>query len=288
MELSIPSAALLLSGLISSSALASPWNRSFDEVQSLPSREPDRVMSYGDKPDQDTEIWLPTNSADPAPVVILLHGGCWLEAYDRSHLRPLATALTDRGYAVLLPEYRRVGQAGGGWPRTFQDIAHALDVLADFPAPGVDMESSVLVGHSAGGHLALWAAGRDRLETGDELHVETPFLPRGVIGLAAITDLDDYAGGDNSCQRVTTELMGGSPEEYPGRYAQASPASLGTSIPTILLHGDADAIVPPGQAASLDDAEVRMIDGAGHFDLVHPETPAFQALLEALAGILER
>lgn len=288
MELSKPTAALLLSGLISSSALASPWNRSFDEVQSLPSRQPDRVVSYGDGPDQDAQIWLPSNPADPVPMVILVHGGCWLEAYDRSHLRPLATALAERGYAVLLPEYRRVGQAGGGWPGTFHDIALALDALAELSIPGVDTGSSVLVGHSAGGHLALWAAGRDRLGTGDELYLATPFLPRGVIGLAAITDLVGYAGGDNSCQRVTTEFMGGSPEEYPGRYAQASPASLGTSVPTILLHGDADAIVPPGQAAALDGAEVRMIDGAGHFDLIHPGTPAFQALLEALAGLLER
>ena len=279
---------LLLSGLISSSVLASPWNRSFSEVQALPSREPDQVFRYGDEPGQDVEAWLPPGLAGPAPLVFLVHGGCWLEAYDRSHLRPLATALSERGYVVLLPEYRRVGQPGGGWPGTFEDIALAVDSIAGLPMAAADKENSVLVGHSAGGHLALWAAGRDRLGTGEELYREDPFLPRAAIGLAAITSLEDYAVGDNSCQRVTPELMGGSPEERPGRYAQASPAMLGTSIPTVLLQGSADAIVPPGQARALPGAEPRLVEGAGHFDLVHPGTPAFQALLAALDEVLSQ
>ena len=288
MELSKTKTALLLSSLISSSVLASPWNRSFSEVEALPSRAPDQVVRYGDEPDRDMEAWLPPGPGGPAPLVFLVHGGCWLEAYDRSHLRPLAAALSERGYVVLLPEYRRVGQPGGGWPGTFDDIASAVDAIPDLPIAEADKESSVLVGHSAGGHLALWAAGRDRLGTGEALHRENPFMPRAAIGLAAITDLEAYAGGDNSCQRVTPELMGGSPEEQPGRYAQASPAVLGTSIPTILLQGSEDAIVPPGQARAVPGAEPRLLEGAGHFDLVHPGTPAFQALLEALSEVLVR
>jgi acetyl esterase/lipase len=286
MEMSKARAAFLLSGLISSSLLASPWNRSFGEVQALPSREPDRVVRYGDQPGQDSEVWLPSSPSGPAPLVFLVHGGCWLEAYDRSHLRPLAAALSERGYVVLLPEYRRVGQPGGGWPGTFEDIASAMDAIAGQPITGADLENSVLVGHSAGGHLALWAAGRDRIASGEALYREDPFMPRAAIGLAAITDLEDYAGGDNSCQRVTPELMGGSPEERPGRYAQASPAALGTSIPTVLLQGSADAIVPPGQAHALPGADVRLVEGAGHFDLVHPETPAFGILLAVLEQVL--
>jgi acetyl esterase/lipase len=288
MDLSMKMAGLLLSGLISSPVLASPWNRSFSEVQALPSREPDQVVRYGDGPDQDTEVWLPTSPSGPAPLVFLVHGGCWLEAYDRSHLRPLAAALSERGYAVLLPEYRRVGQPGGGWPGTFEDIASAVNAIAGLPGAETDRENSVLVGHSAGGHLALWAAGRDRVGTGEELYRGDPFMPRAAIGLAAITDLVDYARGDNSCQRVTPELMGGSPEERPERYAQASPALLGTSIPTVLLQGSEDAIVPPGQAQALPGAAVRLIEGAGHFDLVHPGTPAFEALLEALDEVLDQ
>ena len=286
MDLANTMAALLLSGLISSSVLASPWNRSYSEVQASPSREPDQVVRYGDEPGQDIEAWLPSGPAGPAPLIFLVHGGCWLEAYDRSHLRPLATALSERGYVVLLPEYRRVGQPGGGWPGTFEDIASAVDAIADLPIAEADTENSVLVGHSAGGHLALWAAGRDRIGIGNSLYRESPFMPRAAIGLAAITDLEDYAGGDNSCQRVTPELMGGRPEERPGRYAQASPAVLGTSIPTVLLQGSADAIVPPAQARALPGAELRLLEGAGHFDLVHPGTPAFGVLLAALEEVL--
>ena len=278
---------LLLSGLISTSAAASPWNRSFSEVQSLPSREPDRVLLYGEMPGQDVEVWLTASATEPAPLLVLIHGGCWLEAYDRSHLRPLATALADKGYTVLLPEYRRVGQAGGGWPGTFEDIASAVDAVEELPIAGVDRKSIVLLGHSAGGHLALWAAGRDRIEAGSELYRVNPFMPRGVIGLAAITDLADYAGGSNNCQRVTPELMGGGPDDVAARYAVASPASQGVSIPALLLHGSEDAIVPMAQARALPGAEVHEIRGAGHFDLVHPGTPAFQALLNALAELLE-
>jgi acetyl esterase/lipase len=288
MDLTKTTAGLLLSGLISSSVLASPWNRSFSEVQDSPSREPDQEVRYGDVPGQDIEAWLPPSATGPAPLVFLVHGGCWLKAYDRSHLRPLAAALSERGYVVLLPEYRRVGQPGGGWPGTFEDIASAVDAIADLPIAEADKDNSVLVGHSAGGHLALWAAGRDRIEAGEALYRENPFMPRAVIGLAAITDLEDYAGGDNSCQRVTPELMGGGPAERPGRYAQASPVALGTSIPTVLLQGSADAIVPPDQARALPSAELRLIEGAGHFDLVHPATPAFQVLLAALDEVLGR
>ena len=288
MELSPTKAALLLSGLISSSVLASPWNRSFSEVQALPSREPDRVIRYGDEPEQDVEAWLPSSPADAEAMVFLVHGGCWLEAYDRSHLHPLATALSERGYVVLLPEYRRVGQPGGGWPGTFKDIARAVDAIADLPLADGDPESTVLVGHSAGGHLALWAAARDRIGPGEILYREKPFMPRAVIGLAAITDLDAYARGDNSCQRVTPELMGGGPDERPGRYAQASPATLGASIPTFLLQGGEDAIVPAGQARALAGATPRLIEGAGHFDLIHPGTPAFGILLATIDEALGR
>jgi pimeloyl-ACP methyl ester carboxylesterase len=179
-----------------------------------------------------------------------------------------------------------VGQPGGGWPGTFEDIAAAVDAIPDLPVTGRVAGNTVLVGHSAGGHLALWAAGRDRIATGAALYREDPFMPRAAIGLAAITDLGAYATGDNSCQRVTPELMGGGPDERPRRYAQASPAALGTSIPIVLLQGSEDAIVPPNQARALPGAERRLIDGAGHFDLIHPETPAFDTLLAALDEVL--
>mgnify|MGYP001598091843 CR=1 FL=1 len=272
----------LRSGPVTRVVRAASWNRPFSEVAKLPSRAPDRLVRYGDSPDQDAEVWVPVSETGAAPLVVLLHGGCWLEEYDRSHARPLAAALAANGFAVYLPGYRRVGQAGGGWPGTFEDIAAAVDRLAEAPIPEVDVGAAVLVGHSAGGQLALWAAGRSLLTPGQALFRPSPFQPRAVIGLAAITDLAAYAGGMNSCQRVTTKLMGGEPDAVPERYAQASPAELGTAIRTVLLQGSEDTIVPPAQARSLPGATVRTIEGAGHFDRIPPGTPAFAMLLDAL------
>jgi pimeloyl-ACP methyl ester carboxylesterase len=144
----------------------------------------------------------------------------------------------------------------------------------------------VLVGHSAGGQLALWAAGRSRLRPEQALYSTDPFIPRTVIGLAAITDLAAYAAGHNDCQAVTPRLVGGGPSDHPERYAQASPAELGVAIPAVLLQGDQDAIVPPSQAKSLPGARVRLIRGAGHFDLIHPSTAAFDILLTELENVM--
>ena len=278
----------LLAGLLmttsgtTDAALPAHWQQTFSAVLELPSRPPDRYFDYGPSPEQRFSIWFPGETRETSPLVILIHGGCWLDAYDVGHVYPLASALADAGYTVAAPEYRRVGQDGGGWPGTFQDIGQALDRLAVAKISGPDPARAILVGHSAGGQLALWAAGRDRLDSDQSLYTPHPFTPRAVIGLAAITDLADYGKGQNSCQAVVPRLMGGGPADHPGRYAQASPAELGVTIPVVLLQGDQDAIVPPDQAKALPDARTRMISGAGHFDLIHPSTPAFAILIEEL------
>jgi acetyl esterase/lipase len=218
-------------------------------------------------------------------VVVLIHGGCWLADYDIAHIRPLASALAKNGFAVWALEYRRVGESGGGWPGTFGDIATGIDALAAYDEPLLDRERIVLAGHSAGGHLALWAAGRERLAPDSPLYTESSARFSGVLGLAAITDLAAYAGGDNSCEQVTARLMGGTPDEQPDRYAEASPVALGVTARTILLQGGADTIVGRTQAEALPGARTVMLDEAGHFDLIHPYTPAFgriRALLEEL------
>jgi acetyl esterase/lipase len=264
-------------------AADSPWQKSFGEVEALKFREADRRIPYGDEASQFIDLWLPRGKAtESRPVVVLIHGGCWLEQYAISHVRPLATALADRGFAVWAVEYRRVGEAGGGWPGTFQDISAAVDRLKEFGHPAMQKRRAVFIGHSAGGHLALWAAGRSRLEQGRELYREDPFVPVGAVGLAAITDLKEYAGGDSSCQRVAPQLMGGTPAQFPGRYDQASPAVLGADVPVVLLQGGADGIVPPAQAQAFAGAEVILLEEAGHFDLIHTRTPAFPKLVEVL------
>lgn len=262
------------------------WQQSFSNVLELDCHEPDQRIHYGKLSEQFAEIWLPAGAEGKCPLVVLIHGGCWLEAYDIAHIRPLATALAKKGYAVWALEYRRVGQDGGGWPGTLLDIADGMDALKNLDHEQIDKSRTVLLGHSAGGQLALWAAARSSLRPGQELYREAPFIPHGVIGLAAITDLAGYAMGDSRCEQATPQLMGGTAEEHPLRYAQASPVELGTSVQTVLLHGDADSIVSPEQAAALPGATRRLIEAAGHFDLIHPDTPAFSLLLAEIECIL--
>lgn len=267
----------------------SNWRHSFNDVQSLKFREADRRIPYGEHEAQFIDLWLPRDKAKAASaVVVLIHGGCWLAQYDISHIRPLATALTDHGFAVWAVEYRRVGQEGGGWPGTFEDISAAVDRLRDFRHPGMQKQKALFLGHSAGGHLALWAAGRSRLSLDSELYTENPYLPAGVVGLAAIADLQAYAQGSNSCQKVTPQFMGGSPADFPDRYRKASPAVLGTDVPVVMLQGAADDIVPPGQASTMPEAQIVEFKGAGHFDLIHPYSPAFPRLVNILNELISQ
>ena len=146
------------------------------------------MVAYGAEESQFVELWLPPGRQSAAPVVVLVHGGCWLADYDIAHIRPLAAALAKNGFAVWAPEYRRVGESGGGWPGTFVDIANGIDALATYDEPLLDRERIVLAGHSAGGHLALWAAGRERLAPDSPLYTESPARFSGVLGLAAFPD----------------------------------------------------------------------------------------------------
>ena len=190
-------------------------------------------------------------------------------------------------WPLVALEYRRLGQEGGGWTGTFDDISAGLEFISSMKDPRLDLSLVILVGHSAGGHLALWAAGRSLLEKTGPLYREKPFMPHAVIGLAAITDLAAYSEGQNSCQQATAKLMGGSPAEKPEPYAQASPSQLGTDVPLVLLHGDQDPIVPVSQADALPQAKLVRLEGAGHFDLIHPGTAAFPILLDTIEELLE-
>jgi len=282
--------------LVSLGAMQMNQPVSFGDVLRLSAGSPNRVISYGPGAQQFGELWLP-EAAGPHPLVIFIHGGCWLNEYDIGHAAPLANALRGAGYAVWSVEYRRIGDPDGGWPGTLLDVGAAVDhvrVLArEFP---VDASRVIVSGHSAGGHLALWSAARPDLEPGNpfynEKYAEDPVAVRGVIGLAAIADLESYARGVSSCERATLELMGGSPEAQSERYAAASPVRLVPwTAPTHLVQGRADSIVPGAQAGALASAgaaagrqiQVSWVDGAGHFDLIHPHTPAFRRVLEVFA-----
>jgi acetyl esterase/lipase len=175
-------------------------------------------------------------------------------------------------------EYRRVGDAGGGWPGSFEDIRAALTLLAQERPPGVDLRRLLIAGHSAGGHLAL-LAGSSQLTA-----PLTGLGLRGVVGLAAITDIATYTRGEGSCQAAAARFMGGSPGERPAAYRLANPAGLPVFSPTTLMLGTSDRIVPRAQGR-LEGAQIQWLE-AGHFDWIHPGTPAwlsFMRLLEALA-----
>jgi len=137
---------------------------SFQEVLALPATPANARIAYGSAPTQFGELWVPPGPG-PHPVAVVIHGGCWSAEYGEAHIRPVCAALARAGVAAWCLEYRRVGDEGGGWPGTFEDVARGADHLrAIAPAHGLDLQRVVAVGHSAGGHLALWLAGRAREE----------------------------------------------------------------------------------------------------------------------------
>ncbi len=223
--------------------------------------------------------------------MIFWHGGFWRAAFDRSHTGPLAEALCAAGFAVCTPEYRRVGQQGGGWPGTFADVALAADLLPGLAAAAsaaIDPARPVLAGHSAGGHLALWAASRHRLP------VTSPWRSRSasagaVVGLAGVCELA-------SCHRLglgggaAGELMGGSPADHPDRYQATDPAALlPGGVPVWLVHGSADDQVPCQMSldyarrasAAGDQVVCDVAPGSGHFDVIDPLSGAWPHVMEA-------
>lgn len=259
---------LTLGCLLGTSALAAE-NVTFADVLAVPYKQSDRTLSYGSDQFQFGQLWLPANSPARASLV-LIHGGCWLNQFDIGYSHGLSSALADAGYAVWSLEYRRTGDEGGAWPGTFDDIVAGINAISEIE--GIDTENLAILGHSAGGHLALLAGARSELLT-----VE----PDLIVGLAAISDVVSYAAGSNTCQAATPLFMGGDVTEQAQAYFDANPINHGLHENTVLLQGDADEIVPLSQAA-LPGARTIISGGASHFDWAHPETTAFRQLLELL------
>jgi acetyl esterase/lipase len=276
-------ACLMLLSVTASTAIAEAYdpvdgNVSYGSVTGLDFANADMTLVYGDaEPElQYGLLWLPDGPAatEKAPLIVLIHGGCWLNAYDIRHSFPLSTALAAAGYAVWSLEYRRSGDPGGGWPGTFEDIRLGIAFTSNLENYPVDLDRMVIMGHSAGGHLALLAAIEIR-------NVDA------VIGLAAITDIVEYSRGENNCQTATLDFMGGSYEANPSAYQAANPAAKTLPASTILLHGNRDSIVPLSQS-HIPGTNTKVVEGAGHFDWVHPGTPAYQVLLSTLKDVFNK
>ncbi|MGI8334581.1 alpha/beta hydrolase family protein [Actinomadura scrupuli] len=261
------------------------------EVLGRAAPDPDHTVPYGPHPDQVIDIRLPARV--PAPLVVLVHGGFWRAEYDRTHTGPMADALAAAGHLVAVPEYRRSGAPGGGWPGTFDDVAAAFDAVgAVAERYGADPARTVWAGHSAGGHLALWAAARHRLPPGSRWHA--PGRPPGVVSLAGCASLELCDAWDLD-DGAAAALMGGSAAELPERYAMADPAALlPLGAPVTLLHGTGDDRVPVGmsrayasRAARAGDAvTLTELPGADHFALIDPLSPVWPRVLAALAAAI--
>ena len=247
----------------------------------LPTSEADEQFSYGDDLLQTIYTWhgrSSTNEMYADKALIFIHGGCWLNAYGYEHAKGMYHALAELGMGVYVTEYRRVGDEGGGWPGSLDDVTQAISTALKRIENEGRYTNIYIAGHSAGGHLVLLAA--QRLSS-SSLNLSRANIKR-IIGLAAITDIQSYAMGHNSCQSATAKFMNGTPEDVPTAYQRATPRPTHGSLPITLLQGDADSIVPARHAV-LSGTNQKIIKNGGHFDWLHPESTSFDALLEVIS-----
>ncbi len=266
---------------------------STQEYADLPAVAPDVTLAYGQDANQFVDLYLP-RGAGLHPVVILVHGGCWRERYSAKPLGGVCRALTGAGFAVWNIEYRRNGN-GGGYPQTLLDVAQAADLLRSAAAEHtLDLSRVVTMGHSAGGQLALWLAGRSRLPPTSPVYNANPLAVRGVVCLAGVIDLVN-AVSQGLCDDSLPLIMGGLPDDVPQHYQSASPKELlPLGVRQIHIVGDADEeilanvrpYVEAAQAAG-DAVTLTIVPEAGHFELVVATTEAWKIVHEAavtLAG----
>lgn len=260
------------------------------EVLTRPA-EPGVTIAYGEHEDQVVELFQP--KGEPRATVVALHGGFWRQAFDRTHLRPFCHGLASAGYAVVAPEYRRSGGAGG-WPHTFDDVMAALELLDDeLTEHDIAPDDIILTGHSAGGHLALLAATTDWTRPDPTItptrrpgNVAIEFEPRlrGVIPLAPVADLA-RCHAENLGDGAAAALMGGGPDDLPKEYAAADPMRHTVPVPVMIVHGDADDRVPVEMSrdyAVQHGATLRELPGYGHFELIDPLSAAWPTVLAAI------
>lgn len=242
--------------------------------------DPERT-AYGDDPSQWAELTLP--DGDPRGVVVVIHGGFWRAEYGAELGAPLAADLVSRGWAALNVEYRRVG-SGGGVPETLDDVAAAIDLLAD---ADVDLTTVVTLGHSAGGHLATWAASRGRFDRwAGGVGVTHVISQSGVVDLAGAA-ADGLGGG------ATQAFVGGEPDEVPDAYELADPTpQIPLDQPVWCVHAPDDDIVPIAQSetyvarATDAGATAELVEvGGGHFEVIDPSSDAWARIVEVLDTI---
>jgi acetyl esterase/lipase len=259
------------------------------DYMTQPRHAPDAVVRYGPAPAQVAELFLPKDKG-PHPVVVLLHGGCFLKEFEGlAQTSAIAADLAGRGYAVWNVDYRKLGETGAGYPGTFQDVATAIDRLREeAPKHDLDLSRVVALGHSAGGHLALWAASRGAIPVASPLHAPDPLPMNAAIAMAGIGDLKGQGRvfalpcGDDTLDRLVDAAHRADP------YADTSPAALlPPAARIVMVHGVFDSVMPPHTGLAFAEqvrkaggrAEVVTIPDAGHFDVVIPTTAAWREVV---------
>ncbi|GAB3365577.1 alpha/beta hydrolase [Modestobacter lapidis] len=309
--LTILTALMLLAGTNALTAAASPRNddssgdagatysnpTGLDTIEWLPNRPADYRILYGDSPLTFGDLRLPERAPgrDGYPVVVFMHGGQWESSWSLSYTDQLVEALTRAGVATWSLEYSRRNNPGGGWPGTFLDVANGTDYLREldkkFP---LDLDRTVAMGHSSGGTLALWLAGRDQLPADSELYMSNPLPIHSVVDLAGVLDFDLalQAGRDDVLQLLGVETA----EQAAERFDDASPRHLlPLGVPQHLIIGTLDAdwrndihrrYTEAARAAG-DDVELTVLEGANHFDVVDVCGPAWAVVVNAVFSHLD-
>jgi acetyl esterase/lipase len=254
--------------------LSSELGPFFDELATWGEAEApvDETLRYGSDRSQELDLRLPEGDG-PHPLAIVLHGGFWRAMYTRRNTNAVAAALTRAGWATANVEYRRPGP--GGYAAMLADVAAARAFLGRVDAP-FDLDRTMAIGHSAGGHLSLWLASNGGASR--------------VVALAGVCDLEDAARAGLG-EHAVQEFLGGEPSEVPAAYEEANPAHLlPLGVPQLLVHGTADDRVPFEHAeryakrarAAGDDCSMLALDGVDHFDVIDPRTDAWRAISEAV------
>ncbi|WP_163100221.1 alpha/beta hydrolase family protein [Peribacillus alkalitolerans] len=263
-------------------------------------------LTYGDDHWQYGDLRIPPG-AGPHPVVVVIHGGFWKSIFESDLMDDVCDDLANRGVATWNIEYRRVGNIGGAFPGTLLDVGNATDYLKiiaeEYP---LDLTNVIALGHSAGGHLAFWLAGRNNLKEDSILNTSSiPLSLKGVVSLGGIIDLELMHDLINYKQRIVknikienpvTDLIGGSPIEMPERYAEASPTQLlPLNIPQILVHGDLDVNVPVKLSALYkelaekagDQIKMVTLPNVEHFEIIDPKSRSWERIVTELTNVIK-
>jgi acetyl esterase/lipase len=260
-------------------------------------------IAYGTEALQFGELRLPSTKG-PHPVAIVIHGGCWLSrvgmldprAVSYENMRPLAAALNAAGIATWNIEYRRLGHPGGGWPGTFQDVAHAADMVRTLAKEHpLDLTHLITIGHSAGGHFATWVAARHRLAPTSDVYVANPIRVTGVVSLDGPADLKATIPLQRAIcgSPVITDLIGGSPEAQPARYHDGSPIELlPIGVRQVFFTGQ----MFDGHAASYERAargagdvvDPQVHPDADHIAFIDPQSALWPDILRHTKALLGR